>query len=512
MRGAAAEAFREKLPAPPPVDADRERKSVMTRTVSRAVALAAAVSACALVAAPSALAQTNNPYPNPIPKGDVLVQVNDVVTLPQSAGEAARMNSAAVSPDGRFFVLDQRGPVYNVTPAGTASQYINLNNFGLSLLNDNGERGGAQVAFHPQFNQPGTPGYGRLYASFSTSNTNPTPDFQVGNLSSHDEVVYEFQTSNPSAATFTQMAGVAPRQVLRLRQPAGNHNGGGLGFNPTAAVGTPDYGALYYSSGDGGGAGDTYNQGQNAATPFSSILRIDPLGTNGVGGDHGVISANVFASDNNANTLAENYAIGFRNPQRFSWDSATGRMLVGDIGQGTIEEVDAVNNGGNYGWAVREGSYNYVNTGAVSTNPAAPNAVFTNPIAEYDHAEGIAVSGGFVYRGSSIPELEGKYVFGDLANGRVFYIDAAQEIGGGQSVVRELRLTEDIGVTQNSLTGIIGNSRADLRFGQDADGNLYLLNKRDGTVRVITAVPEPTSAVALLGGGLLLLGRRRRRA
>ena len=391
----------------------------------------------------------------------------------------------------------------------TASQYINLNNFGLSLLNDNGERGGAQVAFHPQFNQAGTPGFGKLYASFSTSNTNPTPDFQVGNLSSHDEVVYEFQTANPSAATFTQTAGVAPRQVLRLRQPAGNHNGGGLGFNPTAAVGTPDYGALYYSSGDGGGGGDPFAQGQNASTPFSSILRIDPLGTNGTGGDHGIIASNVFASDANANTLAENYAIGFRNPQRFSWDSATGRLLVGDIGQGTIEEVDAVTNGGNYGWVVREGSYNYVNTGAVSNNPAAANPRFTNPIAEYDHAEGIAVSGGFVYRGTSIPELEGKYVFGDLANGRVFYIDADQPVGGGQSVIRELRLTEDFGLTEQSLTQILGNSRADLRFGQDADGDLYLLNKRDGTVRVISAIPEPASIGLLLGGGLMLLRRRR---
>ena len=480
----------------------------MIRLDPRAALLAAVV----LVAVAPVSAQTNNPYNFSIPKGDTLVQVSDVVTLPQSSGAAARMNSSAVSPDGRFFVLDQRGPLYTVTPGGY-SQYLNLNStsFGLNLLNDNGERGGAQVAFHPQFNQPGTPGYGKLYASFSTNiiSTTPAPDFQVGGTS-HDEVVYEFRTNDPSATTFTQAAGVEPRQVLRLREPAANHNGGGLGFNPTAVPGTPDYGALYYSSGDGGGSGDTYGQGQNAATPFSAILRINPLGTNGTGGDHGIIADNVFASDPaSAGTLAENFAIGFRNPQRFSWDSATGRMLVGDIGQGVIEEVDAVNNGANYGWPVREGSYTYLNTGQVSSSPAAANAAFTNPIAEYDHQEGIAVSGGFVYRGGAIPALEGKYVFGDLANGKVFYIDADQAVGGGQAVIRELRLTENFGLTEQRLSDIIGNSRVDLRLGQDAAGNLYLLNKSDGVVRVISAVPEPASAAILLGGGLLLLRRRR---
>ncbi len=364
-------------------------------------------------------AQTNNPYPGSIGAG-LLVGVRDFATVPDSAGAKARLNSAAVSPDGRFFVIDQRGPVHSISSLGAVTTYLDLSAAGWGLLNDNGERGVGQIAFHPQFNQVGEPGYGKLYASFSTNDLAPTPDFSVGGRV-HDEVIYEFTTNDPSAATFTPAPGSSPRQVLRIAQPATNHNGGGLAFNPNAAAGTPDYGALYYSSGDGGGAGDPYAQGQSAGTPLAAILRIDPLGTNGVGGDHGIVADNLFASDGNGGTLAENYAIGLRNPQRFSWDrGGAKRMFIGDIGQGMVEEVDLGLNGANYGWPVREGSFTYVDTGHVSSSPAPDDPAYTRPLAEYDHGEGSAISGGFVYRGGAIAGLDGQYVFGDLVNGRIF--------------------------------------------------------------------------------------------
>ncbi len=484
----------------------------------------AAPAALALSAAVPAFGQiSGNPGPYaPIPTADrLVVPLLTVATPPRSANPGdglapARLNALSASPDGRTFAVDQRGPVYTVLPQGGVSQYLDVRNFGLNFKNDNGEQGFSGVAFHPNFaGNPALPGYGKVYASFSANrDTTGQPFFATSNPGrDHDEVVYEFTTATPSAPTFTPSA--APRQVLRLAQPAGNHNGGGIGFNPNAVAGTPDYGALYYSSGDGGGGGDPFGQGQNAATPFSSILRIDPLGSNGATGDHGIIAANAFASDGNPNTLAENYAIGFRNPQRFSWDpGGTGKLFVGDVGQGSIEEVDSVVNGGNYGWSVREGSYTYVNgnTVAVPANPNDPR--YINPVAEYDHSEGIAVSGGVVYRGTAVPELDGQYIFGDLANGRVFYIDADGAVAvtdpaQGQSGIRELLFSLDGSSTPMTLQQIVANGRVDLRFGLGADGTVYVLDKTDGVIRAIP-VPEPTSAAVLLGGGLMLLRRRRR--
>ena len=453
--------------------------------------------------------QTNNPYPGV--RVGATVGVRDFATLPNSNGAPARLNSAAVAPDGRFFVVDQRGPVYDLSSGGAATPYLNVASLNLALLNDNGERGVSQIAFHPQFDQTGAPGFGKAYVSFSTSNTSVTPDFASPvSTRTHDEVIYELTTTTPRAATF--QASAAPRQVLRIAQPASNHNGGGLAFNPTAAVGSADYGALYDSSGDGGGGGDPFRQGQNLATPLGKILRIDPLGRNGTGGDHGIVADNVFASDANPNTLAENYAYGFRNPQRFSWDrGGANRMFIGDVGQGVVEEVDVGVNGGNFGWGEREGNFIYVNGNTVAY-PANPDPTTTiKSIAEYDHGDGSAVSGGFVYRGSMIPELAGKYVFGDLGNGRVFYTDADAAPGSGQSGILELLLSES-NAAGRSLLSLIRDAqpnagRADLRLGQDATGNLYLLNKQDGVVRVL--VPEPAALAALAAASAALLVRRR---
>lgn len=493
----------------------------------RARAALAAAAASVLVGAGPALAIPGNPGPyGPIPRSGLVVPLNTIATLPQSANPGdglrpARLNALGYSPDGRNFAVDQRGPVYSILPQGGVSQYLDVRNFNLGFRNDNGEQGFSGVAFHPNFaGNPALPGYGKVYASFS-ANTDTTgkPFFTTGNPNrDHDEVVYELTTANPLAATFIPSPDPLdkPRQVLRLAQPAGNHNGGGIGFNPNAVSGTPDYGALYYSSGDGGGGGDPFGQGQNAATPFSSILRIDPLGSNGATNDHGIVSDNAFASDPaSANTLAENYAIGFRNPQRFAWDTGgDNKLLVGDVGQGSIEEVDSVVNGGNYGWSVREGSYTYVdgNNVEVPTSPNDPR--YINPVTEYDHSEGIAVSGGAVYRGTGAPGLDGQYVFGDLANGRVFYADAAGLVpvtdpALGQSNLQELLFDLDGSGTPMTLQQIVNSGRVDLRFGLGADGTLFVLSKTDGVIRAIP-VPEPASAAVLLGGGLALLRRRRR--
>jgi hypothetical protein len=162
----------------------------------------------------------------------------------------------------------------------------------------------------------------------------------------------------------------------------------------------------------------------------------------------------------------EIYAYGFRNPWRFSFHPDTGDLIVGDVGQNDIEEIDIVHAGGNYGWNLKEGTFRFDSaTGTVNDDMTALPAGLIDPAAQYDHDDGITVIGGFVYRGSAIPELWGRYVFGDfssgffLADGRLLYADL------GTGLIQEFT----IGVDDRNL-GLYVKA-----FGQDADGELYLL-------------------------------------
>ena len=216
--------------------------------------------------------------------------------------------------------------------------------------------------------------------------------------------------------------------------------------------------------------------------------------------------------------MPEIYAYGFRNPYRFSFDPLNGQLIVADVGQNTVEEIDRVTRAGNYGWAVKEGDFLFNRTtGAVGARSPGSPAGLIDPIVgtmgtlEYDHGDGISITGGFVYRGTEIPELYGKYVFGDLAlrsaptraDGRLFYADL------DTGLIYEFLLPQ-------FATGVLPNGLTVHGFGQDGEGELYALatntpsNGTGGVVYRITAVPEPISS-ALLIPGALLLGLRRKR-
>ena len=284
------------------------------------------VLAAAFLAASPAVAQTgNDPFPSPITAngGPLRVGIEDFAALPDFDSEPARMMHLADEPGtNRMFVNDMWGVLYAVSYDGqTVTRYLDLTaaSWKLDIQSSNFERGFQSFAFHPQFSQPGTPGFGKFYTYIDTSNRTPEPDFRPGGgQNTHDTLLFEWTSTDPAAATYD---GGAPRELFRVEQPFPNHNGGQIGFNPAVSPQDPDFGLLYVGSADGGAGGDPLDMSQNLGLVFGKILRIDPLGTNGRNGKYGIPEDNPFASDGESETLDEIYAYGVRNPQRFAWDS-----------------------------------------------------------------------------------------------------------------------------------------------------------------------------------------------
>ena len=235
------------------------------------------------------------------------------------------------------------------------------------------------------------------------------------------------------------------REIFRIGQFDQNHNIGTIKFNPYAAPGSADYGILYVSLGDGGGAHDPEENGQSLVTPMSSIMRIDPLGGGGLK-QYGIPADNPFIDD--PEIASEIWVYGLRHTQQFSFDT-DGKVFMADIGQNQVEEINIGVAGGNYGWRVREGmfatafAFESARPGPVYPLPENDPQEFVYPVAQYDHDEGNAVGSGFVYRGDAIPELRGKYVFADMVRGRMFFIDAEGLSPGKPALIQELRLQFD---------------------------------------------------------------------
>ena len=329
---------------------------------------------------------------------------------------------------------------------------VNAAAWGVNVQSNGAERGVQSFAFHPQFNRRGTPGYGKLYFYTDTANTTPTPDFVTpGPNRTHDTVLLEWTAKNPSAASYD---GGAPREVFRAAQPFNNHNGGQIGFNPLAKPGAPDFGLVYVGLADGGSGGDPFNVAQDLSSAFGKILRIDPLGKNSANGQYGIPSVNPFVVKSSPGARGEIYASGVRNPQRFSWDSKTGRLYLADIGQNAVEEISEVTSGANLGWNKWEASFPYVN-GQVDPTRQRDEPGLTWPIVEFDHRDPLfqraAITGVIIYRQKAIRELQHKMIFGDNPSGQIFYVDADTLPSGGQAAIRQI-LFNDKGRARRSCS------------------------------------------------------------
>ncbi len=244
------------------------------------------------------------------------------------------------------------------------------------------EEGFLGLAFHPNYKKNG-----RLYVYYTAADPG------------HVSVLSEFKVSKdePNKADPS-----SEKELFRIEQPYANHNGGSIEFGPD--------GYLYIGMGDGGSAYDPHGNGQNLGVPLGKVLRID-VDKPADGKSYGIPADNPFRADAKAD--ARVFAYGFRNPWRLTFDAKTGRLWVADVGQDLWEEIDVVTKGGNYGWSGREGSYPF---GDGRTQGSAP----IPPVWEYDHQTGKSVTGGAVYRGPSVPELDGKYLYADYVTGKLW--------------------------------------------------------------------------------------------
>lgn len=375
------------------------------------------------------------------------------------------MNEA---PDGsgRFFVVVQTGSIWIVkkgSDGGDAKEFLNIEDRQPTIDNEDGL---LSLAFSPGFKTNGL-----FYVYYNQKN--PADQRTQPQNYPIRSVISEFKVSaaDPDKADLA-----SERILLQVQQPFSNHKGGELCFGPD--------GYLYLGLGDGGLANDPFNSGQSTTTLLAKILRLDVntrgtgVGANGRRGplQYGIPSDNPFVGKPElarVGVRGEIYAYGLRNPWRFSFDRQTGDLWAGDVGQDLWEEVDLIVKGGNYGWSVREAAHPF--------KPTPDGAQYIEPVIEYahranqqaqgmfpDHATGLSVTGGYVYRGKKYPALDGVYIYADYASGYIWglrYDYAAKKL-------------TDHGVLLHQPKNVCS-------FAEDLDGEVYAL-MQDGGIYQIT--------------------------
>jgi len=432
-----------------------------------------------------------------IAASNIAIELMDFITIPPSSTEAplARINYLYHAGDGsgRLFVNDMRGKIYIIRKGVLLSvPFLDVAQVrALYYLADDEEHGLVTFAFHPDFGKKGTTGYGKFYTIHSERGTPKAganvPVFGTSERATdHYEIVTEWSVDPKNS---DRIDPTSARELLRLEAPRHDHAGGQLGFDTSAVRGSADYGLLYISLGDGGntvsqrGEADAYRLAQNMMSPFGKILRIDPRP--GSRSRYAIPRSNPFI--NRTGYLPEIWAAGLRNPERFSWDTAGERkMLIADIGQASIEEIDLGRAGANFGWSIFEGNFlvdhkNELNL-ALSTKGTTTRA-YVFPVAVYGHEDGFAITGGFVYRGKYLTQLIGKYIFGDIVTGDIFFADAGSLESGTPTKIFRVKLFYH-GHETTMRDGVLGRSgRADLRLGLGEDDEIYVLTKEDGAIR-----------------------------
>src|SRR5215813_3342437 len=366
---------------------------------------------------------SGSPPSPPPPPGPLVLAVNPVVSSLNAPVDLQSPHDGS----GRLFVVEQQGMIRIVSNASLMpTPFLDIHN----QVDFGGEKGLLGLAFHPNYSQNR-----RFFLNYD--------HVLSGQMQT---VIAEFQTSpsNPNQADPT-----SERILFTVNQPFPNHKGGQLTFGPD--------GFLYIGLGDGGSAGDPLGNGQSLQTLLGKMLRIDVEHTS-LGLPYAIPSDNPFL---NGTDRGEIWAYGLRNSWRFSFDVPSGRLFAGDVGQDRFEEIDILQKGGNFGWNIMEGLHCFQPASGCNMTG------LILPIAEYDHSQGDAVIGGYVYRGTVIPQLVGTYLFSDFQTGTIW------------------------GLTENppgtwTRTQLLSTGKDISSFGRDDAGELYVLDYSGTVLRLVS--------------------------
>ncbi len=363
-----------------------------------------------IVAACLETAKANTP---PAPEGLTLTPFVDSLELPVFITPVLGSND-------KFFVLEKVGRVRLVENGKVQEQSVlDIGN----LVSTGNEQGLLGIAVHPNYQSNGY-----IFINYTD---------EAG-----DSQIVRYQVSNNVADPNSA------KTILSVDQPHSNHNAGMLTFGPD--------GYLYIVMGDGGSGGDPYGLGQDMTSLLGKMLRIDVDN----GDPYSVPDDNPFVGQEGVRP--EIWTVGWRNPWRFSFDRDTGDMWLGDVGQNKFEEISfqaAEQGGGNYGWRCKEATHEF----DISEN--CDDKDFIDPVLEYDHSQGASVTGGYVYRGSAITDLQGRYVYGDFTSGKIWF---ASQTDNGWATTE----WQDTNLNISS-------------FGEDAAGELFVIDY-SGTIYKLT--------------------------
>jgi glucose/arabinose dehydrogenase len=476
---------------------------------------------------------------NPPYNESVKLELRQYVQMPVGSANVISMTTRLG--ENALYVTTQEGRVHRVAPGangtGTRTTFLNLadtNAGGVTISGSSGQQGLQSIAFHPDFDNVGQPGYGKLYATMmrTEGSNNSGPGIYLGSISGPtvavDGVLAEWTFDHDTET----VSGY--RELFRVKMALNDHPIKQARFNPYARPGDEDYGLLYMTYGDSNTKPSVENFPQLLRNALGKMIRVDPLDPDGAGSlRYSIPATNPFSGSMDETVLEEIYAYGFRNPHTYSFnrdDTGNVRILAGDIGRNNVEEINSVIAGANYGWPLREGTF-------VHTQKPDPDGGYglgfgveplpldeaelgyTFPVAQYDHnaapnqtSSGSSIASGFVIRNGSDPNLHNQLIFNNFAfkDGIVYHADFGAMLGAvtqldaddeernepgelSQAVLKKLRLALDHdnnpntpALVRDDFNILLNAGRNDVRYGEGVLGEMYMSTKNGGRIYLVT--------------------------